>query len=143
MAITVQLTIDCADPQGLAQFWMTALRYVPEPPPRGHGSWESWLAAMGVPESEWNDGASISDPEGVGPKLYFQKVPEPKTVKNRLHLDLDIAVASDPIAVRVADVEAESARLERAGATVLWRVSDHDHFHVTMRDPEGNELDLR
>jgi len=38
MAITVQLTIDCADPQGLAQFWMTALRYVPEPPPRGHGS---------------------------------------------------------------------------------------------------------
>ena len=122
---------------------MTVLHYVPEPPPRGHGSWESWLTAMGVPESEWNDGASISDPEGVGPKLYFQKVPEPKTVKNRLHLDLDIAVASDPIAVRVADVEAEAARTELAGAVRLRGVRDHDHFHVAMRDPEGNEFDLR
>ena len=89
MATTVQLTIDCADPQAPAQFWTTALRYVPEPPPRCHEIWESWLAAMGVPESEWHDGASISDPEGKGPKLYFQRVPEPKTVKNHLHLDLD------------------------------------------------------
>jgi len=143
MATTVQLTIDCADPQALARFWMTALHYVPEPPPSGHESWVSWLAAMGVPQSEWNDGASIGDPEGVGPKLYFQKVPEPKTVKNRLHMDLDIAVESDPIDVRVADVEAEVARLELAGARVLRRVSDHGHFHVAMRDPEGNELDLR
>ena len=98
---------------------------------------------MGVPESEWNDGASSSDPESVGPKLYFQKVPEPKTMKNRLHMDLDIAVVSDPVAVRVADIEAEAARLELAGATVLQRVSDHGHFHVGMRDPEGNEFDLR
>jgi hypothetical protein len=122
---------------------MAALHYVPEPPPRGHETWESWLAARGVPESEWNDGASISDPEGAGPKLYFQKVPEPKVVKNRIHLDLDIARASDPIAARTADVQAEAARLEAVGATVLRRVSDHDHFHITMRDPEGNELDLR
>jgi len=143
MATTIQLTIDCADPQALARFWMTALHYVPEPPPGGHESWDSWLAAMGVPESEWNDGASISDPESVGPKLYFQKVPEPKTMKNRLHMDLDIAVVSDPVAVRVADIEAEAARLELAGAAVLQRVSDHGHFHVGMRDPEGNEFDLR
>lgn len=142
-ATTVQLTIDCADPRALAQFWMTALHYDPQPPPRGHATWESWLAAMGVPESEWNDGASISDPEGVGPELYFQKVPEPKVVKNRIHLDLDIAQASDPNADRTADVQAEAARLEAVGATVLRRVSDHDHFHITMRDPEGNEFDLR
>ncbi|MHB1475293.1 MAG: VOC family protein [Dermatophilaceae bacterium] len=143
MATTFQLTIDCTDPQSLAQFWTTALRYVPEPPPRGHETWESWLAAMGVPESEWNDGASISDPEGRGHKLYFQRVPEPKTVKNRLHLDLDIATWADPIATRTADIEAEAARLAAAGATVIQRVHDHDHFHVAMRDPEGNEFDLR
>jgi hypothetical protein len=109
MATTVQLTIDCGDPQALAQFWMTALHYVPEPPPSGYESWDSWLTAMGVPQSEWNDGASIGDPEMVGPMLYFQKIPEPKTVKNRLHMDLDIAAVSDPLAVRVADVEAEAA----------------------------------
>lgn len=143
LATRVQVTIDCADPQALAQFWMTALHYVPEPPPRGHDSWVSWLATMGVPESEWNDGASISDPEGVGPKLYFQRVPEPKTVKNRLHLDLDVAIASDPVATRTALVDAEAARLAAAGATVLRRVTDHDHFHIAMLDPEGNEFDLR
>lgn len=142
-ATRVQLTIDAADPQVLAQFWMTALHHVPEPPPRGHESWDSWLAAMGVPKSEWNDGASISDPEGVGPNLYFQKVSELRTVKNRLHLDLDVAIASDPLATRTAVVDAEASRLTAAGATVLRRVRDHDHFHIAMLDPEGNEFDLR
>jgi hypothetical protein len=52
-------------------------------------------------------------------------------------MDLDIAVVSDPVAVRVADIEAEAARLELAGATVLQRVSDHGHFHVGMRDPRA------
>ena len=143
IATRVQLTVDCADPQALAQFWRSALRYVWEPPPPGHATWESWLVAMGVPRSEWNDAASICDPEGRGPKLYFQKIPEPKTVKNRLHLDLDIAVRSDPIPARTADIEAEVVRLSALGAAVIGRVTDHDHFQVTMGDPEGNEFDLR
>ena len=126
----------------MAQFWVTALHYVTEPPPRGHETWESWSATMGVPRSEWKDGASISDPEKMGPVLCFLKVPEPKTVKNRLHLDLDIATKADPIEVRTADIEAEVLRLTAAGATILQRVSDHDHFHITMGDPEGNEFDL-
>jgi environmental stress-induced protein Ves len=142
-ATTVQITFDCADPRALAQFWQAALHYIPQPPPQGHETWESWLAALGVPPSEWNDGASICPPEGTGPTLYFQKVPEPKHVKNRLHLDLDVAFSSDPIAARMADIEAEVARLSALGATVLSRVADHDHFHVTMGDPEGNEFDLR
>jgi hypothetical protein len=96
-----------------------------------------------VPQSEWNEGASICHPQGPGPPLSFQKVPEPKTVKNRLHLDLDIADRSDPITARMADVEAEVARLTALGATVVARVTDHDHFHVTMHDREGNEFDLR
>ena len=142
-ATTVQITVDCADPQALAGFWQAALHYVPQPPPPGYESWESWLAARGVPQSEWNDGASICPQEGTGPTLYFQKVPEPKTVKNRLHLDLDIAFSSDPVAARMADIEAEVVRLSALGATVIGRVHDQDHFHVTLADPEGNELDLR
>jgi environmental stress-induced protein Ves len=142
-ATTVQITFDCADPQALAQFWQAALHYIPQPPPQGHRTWEAWLAAMGVPQSEWNDGASIFPPEGTGPTLYFQKVPEPKTVKNRIHLDLDIAFGSDPIAARTAHLEAEVVRLSALGATVIARVAEHDHFHVTMCDPEGNEFDLR
>jgi len=142
-ATTVQLTIDCADPQAQAQFWAQALHYVGQPPPQGHQTWASWLASLGVPRSEWNDGASICDPDGTGPTLYFQRVPEPKTGKNRLHLDLDIAVRGDPLAARMADVEAEVVRLAAIGATLIARVSDHGHFHVAMSDPEGNEFDLR
>ena len=142
-ATTVQVTLDCADPQALARFWQSALHYVPQPPPQGHESWESWLAARGVPQSEWDDGASICPAEGTGPTLYFQRVPEPKTIKNRLHLDLDIAFGSDPLAARMADIEAEVVRLSALGARVIGRFHDHDHFHVTMADPEGNEFDLR
>ena len=142
-ATRVQVTLDCADPHALAKFWGAALRYVPERPPPGQASWESWLTAMGVPGSQWNDGALICDPEGTGPNLYFQKVPEPKTVKNRLHLDIDVAAGSDTLSARTAGIEAEVVRLSALGATVIARVTDHDHFHVTMGDPEGNEFDLR
>jgi environmental stress-induced protein Ves len=143
IATRVQVTVDCADPQALAKFWGSALRYVPEPPPPGHANWESWLTAMGVPGSKWNDGASICDPEGSGPNLYFQRVPETKAVKNRLHLDIDVAAGSDTASVRTAGIEAEVVRLSALGATVIARVTEHDHFHVTMGDPEGNEFDLR
>jgi environmental stress-induced protein Ves len=141
-ATTVQVTVDCADPQSLARFWESALHYVPQPPPKGHQTWASWLAATGVPRSEWNDGASVSHPGGTGPTLYFQRVPEPKTVKNRLHLDLDIALGTDSLALRTSDIEAEVSRLTALGAVVIGRATDQDHFHVTMADPEGNEFDL-
>ncbi|MHB8186642.1 MAG: VOC family protein [Dermatophilaceae bacterium] len=74
----------------------------PKPQQETHGDHvpaHDRLHRPAVPGAVLDDGASISDPEGRGPKLYFQRVPEPKTVKNRLHLDLDIVVASDPIVV--------------------------------------------
>ncbi|MFE0336996.1 VOC family protein [Streptomyces sp. NPDC058955] len=93
--LTLQLTIDCADPGRLVPFWAEALRYVPEPPPEGYPSWREYWAASGVPEEELGDGAgdlpeSLVDPAGVGPRVWFQQVPEPKTVKNRVHLDLKV-----------------------------------------------------
>ncbi|HEX4087773.1 MAG TPA: VOC family protein [Trebonia sp.] len=82
------VTIDCVDPARLAAFWCQALGYIEDPPPEGFASWEAWLAAAGVPPEEWADGAFIADPEGVLPAISFLKVPQPKTAKNRVHVDV-------------------------------------------------------
>jgi hypothetical protein len=84
MARTLQVAIDCADPAALSRFWAEALGYVLNPPPEGHDSWESWLAAMGIPESQWNSAGALVDPDGAGPRIFFQRVPEEKAGKNRL-----------------------------------------------------------
>lgn len=136
------VTIDCARPAELAEFWALALGYTEKPPPVGFGSWEEWLAHYDVPEEEWDDGAYLSDPNGTGPSLSFLKVPEPKVAKNRLHLDLQVGggreVAWD---VRWPRVVEAVERLTAAGATV---VSEEElggkPDHVVMEDPEGNEF---
>ncbi len=69
MATRWTLTIDCAHPAALSQCWAVALGYVASPPPEGFGSWEEWFAHCDVPEEEWDQGAALSDPEGVGPRL--------------------------------------------------------------------------
>ena len=90
--VTWQLTIDCADPARMVRFWGPALGYEVAPPPEGHATWNEWYLAVGVPAAELDlagDGSDrLQDPTGAGPRIWFQAVPEPKTVKNRLHLDL-------------------------------------------------------
>ena len=91
MATPIQLVIDCADPRRLAAFWTDALGYRLEEPPDGAESWQAYWAARGLPPEEVEDGYfSIVDPDGVRPRIWFQPVPEPKVVKNRLHLDLGV-----------------------------------------------------
>ena len=136
------VTLDCAQPARLAEFWALALGYVPKPPPAGFGSWEEWFAHHGVPEEEWDDGAYLSDPDGVGPTLSFLKVPEPKVAKNRVHLDVQAGGGREtPGVVGWPRVTEAVARLTAAGATV---VREHDMDgrpdHVEMADPEGNEF---
>jgi hypothetical protein len=139
----LQLVIDCADPGPLVRFWAAALGYVPPPPPAGHDSWADWYRSVGVPEDEIGDGIDrLIDPTGAGPSLWFQIVPEPKTVKNRLHLDLLVAGRGTPIAERRRIVDAEVERLVGLGATIV-HVFDgdvSDHYGVTLSDPEGNEF---
>ena len=90
MAVRIQVTIDCADPERQARFWAEALRYQLEEPPDGSGSWSAYWRSRGLPEEELDDRYdSIVDPDGVGPRFWFQVVPEGKVVKNRVHLDLD------------------------------------------------------
>jgi hypothetical protein len=143
MAIEFQVTFDSADPAAHAAFWAEALRYVLQPPPAGFASWDAALDAWGVPVDARNDRSAIIDPTGAGPRVYFQKVPEPKIAKNRVHLDLRAAEGLKG-EERLAALEAECSRLVALGASRIERFeADSMSFgHIVMHDPEGNEFCL-
>jgi hypothetical protein len=107
------LTIDCAHPTELAKFWAVALGYREPPVPNGFDSWPDWLIHHHVPEEEWDDGAYLADPDGIGPTLSLLKVPESKVVKNRLHIDIQAGGGRDanPWEVRWPRVLAAAERL--------------------------------
>ena len=146
MATRMQVTIDCADPGRLARFWAMALGYRLEEPPDGFATWQDYWVSRGLPPEEVKDGYdSIVDPDGVGPRVWFQPVPEAKVVKHRVHLDLDVGGGrTAPLAERRRRVDAEADRLVAAGATRFRVLSEEgvDHYGVVMQDPEGNEFCL-
>jgi hypothetical protein len=118
------LGCDAGDPHRLAAFWAGALGYVSEP---GYDD---------------PDGASIVDPDGQGPAIGFLRVPEPKTSKNRMHIDIRVAgEAPWDMAVRESLIRAKVTELVAAGATAI-RDEQYGEFlgHVVMNDPEGNEF---
>lgn len=140
MAVTVQIAMDCMHPSAQAQFWQLALGYRLDPPPPGFDSWDAAKRAWGLPD-DWDRISAISDPDGVGPRLFFQQVPEIKSVKNRVHLDVSVGRGvGDPVE-RWGVVRAHVDRLTAAGATVVdeRRSELGDHWMV-MTDPEGNEF---
>ncbi|MCB0963893.1 MAG: hypothetical protein KDA98_11435 [Acidimicrobiales bacterium] len=144
MAREVQITFDCGDPARLAAFWAEALGYQLQAPPPGFATWDEALEAFGVPEAERNSRSAVVDPEGAGPRLFFQRVPEPKAAKNRVHLDVRAApgLQGDE---RMAALEAEADRLVALGATRLARHEPDPPLgagHLILADPEGNELCL-
>ncbi|ROO84916.1 hypothetical protein EDD29_2448 [Actinocorallia herbida] len=152
MSRHVQITFDCRDPRALSVFWRDVLGYVhPAPPgvdlPDGAdplAAWDGFLARAGVPEEARNTRSAIEDPDGRGPRLFFQQVPEGKTAKNRVHLDVRAApgLSGD---VRMAALEAEAARLVALGATRVQRFEPAPPLgggHIIMTDPEGNEFCL-
>ncbi len=141
MAISLQVVMDCHDPSRLTAFWATTLGYKLQDPPSGFDSWPAFLAAQGVPADEWNSASAIVDPEGQGPRIYFQRVPEPKTVKNRLHLDVNASGSSDLSPdERRARIDTAVERLVKEGATRLRTLEQRDEYWVVLADPEGNEF---
>jgi hypothetical protein len=141
MAYTFQVTFDCADPNRLATFWAAALGYKLQDPPAGYGTWDAFLDTIGVPESERDSASAVVDPTGNGPRIFFQRVPEPKTVKNRVHLDLNIAGGmATPLEERKRLIDAAVERLVSLGATVVGPVEQYGQYCVVLRDPEGNEF---
>jgi hypothetical protein len=144
MATSFQLTFDAADPLALAQFWSEVLGYVREPPPEGFASWDDWLIAMEIPEDRWTSVATLVDPDGLRPRIFIQRVPEPKTAKNRMHLDVNCGGergTAQP--VRRSRVDAEVDRLVALGAVKVSEGGEFGEYHVVMRDPEGNEFCLQ
>ena len=146
MAVSYQLVIDCASPETLARFWAEALHYVIAPPPPGFESWDDYYRSIGVPEHELGGGPDrIADPNGEGPAIWFQVVPEQKSIKNRIHIDVDASGGrGSSLESRRERVEAEADRLVSLGATRLHTIAEEglDHYAVALTDPEGNEFDI-
>jgi hypothetical protein len=138
MAFDFQVTIDCSAPHELAEWWAEALGWQVEPQD------ESFIRRMveeGAATEEdtarhrgalvWKAAVALNSPDAGRPRVLFQAVPEPKTVKNRLHVDVRVGAERR---------EAEVARLLDLGATELWRSSQGPYEWVTLADPEGNEF---
>jgi hypothetical protein len=143
MAIRLQVVFDAADPPKLAAFWGEAIGYVEEDPPDGFDSWEAWAVANDLPREDWDNYASRVDPDGAGPRLFFQRVPEPKTAKNRVHLDLDVSGGrGTPIEDRRRRVADAVERAVTAGATRVKAYEEAGQHWVVLQDPEGNEFCL-
>jgi hypothetical protein len=152
MSRHVQITFDAHDPRALSTFWREVLGYVhPGPPgvevPAGIDpldAWEEFLASIGVPEEQRNTRSAVEDPDGDGPRLFFQQVPEDKVAKNRVHLDVRVAPGLEGDA-RMAALETEADRLIGLGASRLKRFEPEpplSNGFLVMSDPEGNEFCL-
>ncbi|MFJ7073700.1 VOC family protein [Streptomyces sp. NPDC098781] len=136
-----QVTFDCADPERVARFWCEVLGYVVPPPPEGFASWGDYDRTL--PAEQQGAGFVCMDPSGEGPRMYFQRVPEGKVVKNRVHLDVRVGtglVGEE----RVAALEAECARLVALGAVrgQLLLADEYNESCLPMQDVEGNEFCL-
>ena len=152
MSRTVQVTFDAHDPRALSTFWRDVLDFVIPGPPGVEladgddplEAWDIFLARLGVPEEHRNTRSAVEDPGGQGPRLFFQQVPEGKTAKNRVHLDVRVAPGLQGTE-RMAALEAECDRLVALGATRVERFEPEPPMgagHIVMADPEGNEFCL-
>jgi hypothetical protein len=141
MGIPIQVVMDCDDPSRLAAFWAIALSYQVQPPPAGFDSWEAFLRSIGVPKSEWNERSAVVDPDAQGPRVFFQRVPEPKTVKNRVHMDVNAGGGREVSdGERRARVASKVEELVAAGASIFQEFEQGEEHWVVMQDPEGNEF---
>ncbi|MFE9848563.1 VOC family protein [Streptomyces sp. NPDC005576] len=136
-----QVTFDCAEPARLAAFWCEVLGYVVLAVPEGFATWEEYHRSL--PPAEQVTYFACSDPSGAGPRLLFQRVPEGKVVKNRLHLDVRAGTGLVG-AERLAALEAECARLVALGAVHVrtMHADGENESCIVMQDVEGNEFCL-
>lgn len=152
MSRAVQISFDCHDPVRLARFWAEALGYIIPGPPGvnlapGADPFEAWanfIAEIGIDVAPEDMKAAIEDPEGTGPRVFFQIVPEGKAVKNRVHLDVRAAPTLEG-QERMEALSDECRRLEALGGTCLRRVEPEpplENGFIVMSDPEGNEFCL-
>lgn len=152
MSSTIQVTFDARDPRSLSQFWKEVLEYVHPAPPGVElapgedplAAWDQFLEVNNVPVELRNSSSALEDPDGTGPRIFFQQVPEDKVAKNRVHLD--VRTASDlRDDARMEALETECARLVALGARRLARHEPEAPLSIgflVLADPEGNEFCL-
>lgn len=152
MSATIQITLDAHDPGALSAFWKEVLGYVHPGPPGVElapgedplAAWDVFLERVGVPAEQRNNASALEDPEGRGPRFFFQRVPEEKVAKNRMHVDVRAAAGLDGDE-RMAALEKECARLLALGGERLARHEPDGAMSagfIVMADPEGNEFCL-
>ena len=142
MAHDFQVTVDSADPHELADWWAETLGWTVEPTDaefiremiaKGYATEDQTRTYKGA--LVWKDGAGIRHPDspadGPPKRMLFQLVPEAKTVKNRVHVD---------VWVGAANVEETLEKLTGRGAKFLHRGRQGPHSWITLQDPEGNEF---
>lgn len=122
----IQVTFDCAAPDRVALFWCAVLGYELAPGAEGETTWSACV-----------------DPTGAGPRLYFQRVPEGKVAKNRVHVDVRAGTGLVG-AERLAVLMGERDRLVALGATCLQvlEADEENESCIVMQDVEGNEFCL-
>lgn len=138
MTLAIQIVVDCRDAHELVRFWAEATGmdvedhhdFIEQMIAAGHATADDTVR-LASGRLGWKGAAACRDPEGGLPRLLFQEVPEPKTVKDRIHLDLHVGPDRR---------DAEVDRLKGLGATYLWEASQGPHSWVTLADPEGNEF---
>ena len=150
MSRHIQVTFDAHDPRTRSSFWRDVLGYVHPGPPGVElpedadplAAWDEFLARVGVPEGQRNTRSAIEDPDGHGPRLFFQQVPEDKKVaKNRVHLDVRAAPGLQG-QERMAALEAECERLvawERRGYVATSPLPGERRLHRDDR-PRGQRV---
>jgi hypothetical protein len=137
MALDIQVTFDVHDLDVMSRFWALALDYEQEPPPEGFSSWEDFAERNAIPRELWR--AAVVDPERRRPRLFFQPVPEGKSAKNRVHLDIRVSAGVEGEDGRER-ARRHAKRLVEAGATILHEMDEPIGWCIVMRDPEGNEF---
>ncbi|WP_020673809.1 VOC family protein [Amycolatopsis nigrescens] len=135
-----QVTFDVADPARQARFWAVALGYELQKPPPGFDSWVAFAERIGLPRERWDAMAAVVDPEGTRPRLLFQRVPEGKVAKNRVHLDVHVSGEHGGTEAGWNLIQEHVRRLAEAGATVLHENHDEAGRCMVLQDPEGNEF---
>jgi Glyoxalase-like domain len=140
MSVGFQVTFDAADPLQLGRFWAEVLGYVDQPPPAGFDSWDAFLDSIGVPAEQRDGRWAVVDPDGVRPRLLFQKVPEDKIAKNRMHLDVHVGAGIADSGERRRTVRARADQLVGLGANELREAEELGEYWIVLQDPEGNEF---
>ena len=136
MATRLQVVFAARDPERLAAFWRTALDYSEEPPPSGYATWEEFAAAHDISLEAGTDIDSAVDPDGIGPRLLFERdEPHPR---GAVHLDVNAGQGAANREEKKRRVDETVERLAAAGATQTRVVDTDEQYWIEMTDPEGN-----